>query len=59
MRRYNIAVSLAFPPDTNTPMLEEEDKTKPAETKEIAGTVSLLEPGACVSARVRASGVRS
>ena len=43
--RYNIAVSLAFPPDTNTPMLEQEDVTKPAETKEIAGTVSLLEPG--------------
>lgn len=44
---HNIAVSLAFPPDVNTPMLAEEDKTKPAETKEIAGTVSVQQPGAC------------
>jgi 3-dehydrosphinganine reductase len=33
----NIDVSIAYPPDTKTPMLDEENKTKPEETKLITG----------------------
>ena len=33
LTRDNVAVSVVYPPDTETPMLEEENKTKPAETK--------------------------
>lgn len=36
-------------------MLAEEDKTKPAETKEIAGTVSVQQPGACSALNVCAA----
>ncbi len=35
LRADNIAVSIAYPPDTETPMLEEERKTAPAETQMI------------------------
>jgi 3-dehydrosphinganine reductase len=33
LRADNIGVSIVFPPDTETPQLEEENKTKPEETK--------------------------
>ena len=39
-----MGVSIVFPPDTDTPQLHEENKTKPAETKAIAGTVKVLQP---------------
>src|SRR5262249_40849835 len=39
LRADNIAVSIVYPPDTDTPMLEEENKTKPEESKLITGTV--------------------
>jgi len=42
---FNVNVSMSFPPDTNTPMLEKDDETKPIETAEISGTMQLLEPG--------------
>ncbi|MEM5947487.1 SDR family oxidoreductase [Spirochaetia bacterium 38H-sp] len=35
----NIAVSVLCPPDTDTPQLAEENKTKPEETKAVSGTV--------------------
>jgi 3-dehydrosphinganine reductase len=35
----NIGVSIAYPPDTETPMLEEENKIKPEETKVITRIV--------------------
>ena len=35
----NIGVSIAYPPDTETPMLEEENKIKPEETKLITSVV--------------------
>jgi len=41
---YNVSVSVAFPPDTNTPQLEEENRIKPPETKAIAGNVKVLQP---------------
>ncbi|GFO47401.1 3-ketodihydrosphingosine reductase [Plakobranchus ocellatus] len=41
---YNIHVTLAFPPDTNTPGFQEEEKTKPEETKLISQTSGLFSP---------------
>lgn len=41
LRSDGIAVSVVYPPDTETPMLEEENKTKPEETKRIT---SLAKP---------------
>ena len=40
----NIGISVCFPPDTDTPQLEEENKFKPPETKAIAGNVKVLSP---------------
>jgi len=42
--KYNISVSVIFPPDTNTPQLLEENKIKPMETKVLAGNVKILSP---------------
>jgi 3-dehydrosphinganine reductase len=39
LRADNIAISIAYPPDTETPMLVEENKTKPEETKAITDIV--------------------
>jgi 3-dehydrosphinganine reductase len=41
MRHYGISVGIAYPPDTDTPQLEEENKTKPPETKAITETSRL------------------
>uniref|UniRef100_A0A0D6QZD8 3-dehydrosphinganine reductase n=1 Tax=Araucaria cunninghamii TaxID=56994 RepID=A0A0D6QZD8_ARACU len=43
MIMHNIRVSLIFPPDTNTPGLEEENKMRPEVTKLIAGSSSAME----------------
>ncbi len=37
-----IQMSLVMPPDTDTPQYEEENKTKPPETKAIAGSAKLM-----------------
>lgn len=42
--RYNIAVSVLCPPDTDTPGFEAENIHKPKETKAIAGNAKLLQP---------------
>ena len=42
LHQYNIKVQVLCPPDTDTPGLAEEDKTKPAETKAIGGKAKLL-----------------
>ncbi len=42
--QYNIKVSVLCPPDTDTPGLEAENKTKPSETHAIAGNAKLLQP---------------
>ncbi len=42
--RYNVGVSLVCPPDTRTPMLDNEEGTKPAETKRLAASATVLEP---------------
>ncbi|MGB3789463.1 MAG: SDR family oxidoreductase [Phormidesmis sp.] len=38
LKPVGIRVSIAYPPDTETPLLIEENKTKPAATKQITGT---------------------
>lgn len=44
LRPYNINVTLALPPDTDTPGFENENKTKPLETKLIAESARLFQP---------------
>ena len=41
---YNIKISVCCPPDTNTPMFHEEEKSKPEETKLMSETAGLFEP---------------
>lgn len=51
LRADNVSVSIVYPPDTDTPQLEEEDKTKPEETKlmtSIAKTWSADDVAACI-----------
>jgi 3-dehydrosphinganine reductase len=42
LKLYGIQVSVAFPPDTETPQLEYEKPFKPAITKELAGTAGAM-----------------
>lgn len=44
LAQYNIQVSVLCPPDTDTPGLQEENKTKPKETIAISGNAKLLQP---------------
>lgn len=44
LHQYNIKVSILCPPDTDTPGLAEENKTKPEETKAIGGKAKLMQP---------------
>ncbi|XP_033838142.1 3-ketodihydrosphingosine reductase [Periophthalmus magnuspinnatus] len=44
IKPYNIYVTVAYPPDTDTPGLAEENKTKPLETKLISETAGLCQP---------------
>ena len=44
LKNDNIAVSLVFPPDTQTPQLEYENSLKPAITKEVNGIGSTVSP---------------
>ena len=39
-----ILVSLAFPPDTNTPLLAEENKSKPEITRLLSAATTTVEP---------------
>ena len=41
LKLYGISVSVVYPADTNTPQLEEENKTKPLETKNITASSGL------------------
>ena len=40
---YNVSVSVIFPPDTDTPQWHEENRTKPQETRVLAGTIKVLD----------------
>lgn len=44
LMQYNIRVSVLCPPDTDTPGLAKENKTKPKETVAISGNAKLLKP---------------
>uniref|UniRef100_A0A672T1D7 3-dehydrosphinganine reductase n=1 Tax=Sinocyclocheilus grahami TaxID=75366 RepID=A0A672T1D7_SINGR len=44
MKPYNIYVTVAYPPDTDTPGFAEESKTKPLETKLISETSGVCQP---------------
>ncbi|KAM9234283.1 LOW QUALITY PROTEIN: 3-ketodihydrosphingosine reductase-like [Dugong dugon] len=44
VKPYNIYVTVAYPPDTDTPGLAEENKTKPLETQLISETTSVCKP---------------
>ena len=50
----NIGVSVVFPPDTDTPQLEFENRTKPEELKKISGTIKPIPPKAVASSILRA-----
>jgi len=39
---YDISISVVYPPDTDTPQWHEENRTKPAETRILAGTIKVL-----------------
>ena len=44
LKCFGIGVSIVYPPDTDTPQLVAENKTKPEETKQITGTAEMWEP---------------
>uniref|UniRef100_A0AAQ5ZAK0 3-ketodihydrosphingosine reductase n=1 Tax=Amphiprion ocellaris TaxID=80972 RepID=A0AAQ5ZAK0_AMPOC len=44
IKPYNIYVTVAYPPDTDTPGLAEENKTKPLETRLISETSGVCQP---------------
>ncbi|MBN2283511.1 MAG: SDR family oxidoreductase [Deltaproteobacteria bacterium] len=44
VKRHHITVSVLCPPDTDTPMLAEENRTKPPETRAIAGNAGVMTP---------------
>lgn len=46
MKRHGVRVAIAYPPDTETPQLEEEEKTKPPETKRITAGGGRWQAGA-------------
>jgi 3-dehydrosphinganine reductase len=48
-----IRVTVAFPPDTDTPQLAEENREKPPETRALAGGAGLLSAEAVASAILR------
>jgi 3-dehydrosphinganine reductase len=50
-RRDGIRVTIAYPPDTDTPQLAEENRTRPVESKAIAGAGGLW-PAAKVAERI-------
>jgi 3-dehydrosphinganine reductase len=51
--RYNIKVSVIYPPDTDTPQWHEENKIKPPETRALAGNIKVL-PAETVAAALLA-----
>ena len=50
---HGVGVSVVFPPDTDTPMLTEENRIKPAQTHALAGNVAVLSPEFVAAATLR------
>lgn len=53
LKLYNITVSVLCPPDTDTPGLQEENKTKPEETKAISASAGLMQPDEVARALIK------
>jgi len=53
LKPYGIWVSVLCPPDTDTPLLHEANKTKPPETKIISGKARLMRPEVVAQALIR------
>jgi 3-dehydrosphinganine reductase len=53
LKPLGVGVSIVYPPDTDTPQLEEENKTKPPETKLITGTAQMWSAEAVAKEIVR------
>jgi short-subunit dehydrogenase len=53
LRPYGITVSVLCPPDTDTPSLAEENRTKPIETKAISARARVLQPEQVAAALLR------
>jgi len=53
LKRYGIRVSVLCPPDTDTPQLVEENKTKPAETKALSSKSRPMSSEAVAKACIR------
>lgn len=51
---YGVNVTILYPPDTDTPQLIEENKTKPPETKAITGDVKTLPADVVAAALLKA-----
>jgi 3-dehydrosphinganine reductase len=53
LKRHNIRISVLCPPDTDTPQLAEENKTKPPETHAINSNAGLMQPEQVAAAMIK------
>lgn len=58
VKPYNMTVTLALPPDTDTPGFAEEQKNKPQETRQISESAGLVAPEQVASQMVHDALVR-
>ena len=54
LKPYDVHVACVYPPDVDTPQLEDENRYKPAETAAISGTVKPMQPEAVARSIVEA-----
>ena len=52
-KKYNIRVSVLCPPDTDTPQLVDDNRTKPPETRKINSNAGLMQPEAVAAAMIK------
>jgi short-subunit dehydrogenase len=53
LKRHNIRISVLCPPDTDTPQLAEENRTKPPETYAINSNAGLMQPEQVAAAMIK------
>jgi len=53
LKQYGITVSVLCPPDTDTPLLEKENRTKPEETKALTAKTKLMKPDDVAEATIK------
>jgi NAD(P)-dependent dehydrogenase (short-subunit alcohol dehydrogenase family) len=53
LKRHGIKVSVLCPPDTDTPQLAEENRTKPPETRQINSNAGLMQPEQVAAAMIK------